>query len=149
MNLVLSSKAGAGFTYAGSVIESDDHKITYTFEASKARVIGNVTPVDIKLSSVIPGGNWQASDSLKIFADTSAVKYNCRYISADTLATIQTLIDEEEVDAADYAVVTANGVGWYTSDFQTCLNNVDILAGEGMLVLCGKNDATLAFPTAL
>ena len=146
--LVYSSKSGAGFTYAGQVIESEDHKITYQFAAGKARMIGNCTPVDLKLSDFVPGGSWSGSDSLKIIAETSAVKYNCRYVSAATLATLEELIAEEEVDPADYAVVTANGVGWYTSDFQTFVNNETIPAGEGMLVYT-SNGATISLPTAL
>ena len=137
--MAYTSKATSYITFAGQVVTTEDDKITYTLTQGKFAMVGNCTPVDLTLGDFVPGGAWALTDSIKIFADNSAVEMEAIYVDEANLVRLQTRFPDATV-------------GWYSKADKTYSNNLNtrpVAAGEGFMAYTSKVGATISIPTAL
>ena len=98
---------------------------------------------DMLLKDLTPGGTWaHGSDLIKVFADTSAVKFNAVYIWRNQVGQ-RTLDKYPEIQD-----------GWYkfandAVDYTQPMNAEPIPAGTGILGQSSSSEAMISIPTAL
>ena len=118
--------------------------------ASQFLKIGSKDGADMKLGELVPGGTWApANDSIKVLDENTAVKFQASYYTWATLTQKQ----KTAVGKLGYDETTFPS-GWYkkngsSPDWEQLMNNEDILAGQGFLVVSDGAATIITLPAAL
>ena len=150
-----ANDAGMTVTYSGAVDPGEEGEIALPYNPAELNVLGNVTPVDLKLGDLVLAN---------VVGGNSKLQFLNQYGATDKVTA--EMIGQEAFDkfGAVYAVFTfateeeASGYGipggWYlpddwNGDGEFVMNNIPLPAGKAFVLEANDAGMTITLPSAL
>ena len=150
-----ANDAGMTVTYAGQVDAGEEGEIALPYNADEKNIIGNITPVDLKLGDLVLG-NVVAGNSMLQFLNAygATAKVTPEMIGQEAfdafgaVDAMFTFATEEEASGYDLPG------GWYLpddwdGDGAFPMNNIPFPAGQAVVLKANDAGMTITLPSAL
>ena len=153
--ILKAGDAGMTITYSGAVDAGEEGEIALPYNIDEKNMMGNVTPVDLKLGDLVLGN---------VIAGNSFIQFLNAYGASDTVT--PEMIGQEAFNTfgpvdATFTFATPEEAGeyglpggWYlpddwNGDGAYPMNNIPLPAGKAFILKAGDAGMTITLPSAL